>query len=158
MEPETTSYLTRHHSMEDRCLVAPSPEVRKKILSRLKELKELIPDTAEHSVLKQLLRPVEKRPPGFNDGLLRPHNTFRPGTTLSAACGARQKPRGVVHVAVILVDFIDKKFEPYQDINYYRRMWFTLGTNSVRDYYRDVSNNLVDIQAMILIFHLFSSH
>jgi len=136
--------------MEDRCLVAPSPELRKKMLSRLKELKALIADTAEHSVLKQLLRPVEKRPPGYNDGLLRPHSTFRAGTSLSAARAARQKPRGVVYVAVVLVDFTDKKFEPNQDLAYFKRMWFGLGTNSVRDYYRDVSNNLVDIQGEVV--------
>lgn len=92
------------HSMEDRCLVAPHPEVRKKILNSFRELKDMVGKNGDHAILQNLLRPVERRPAGFNDGLLRPHSTFRPGTTLAAARAARVKPRGVNYVAVVLVD------------------------------------------------------
>jgi immune inhibitor A len=138
------------HSMEDRCLVAPHPEVRKKILNSFRELKDMVGKNGDHAILQNLLRPVERRPAGFNDGLLRPHSTFRPGTTLAAARAARVKPRGVNYVAVVLVDFTDRKFDVTQDVNFYNNLWFGIGTNSVRDYYRDVSHGLVDIQGQVV--------
>ncbi|XP_024392239.1 uncharacterized protein [Physcomitrium patens] len=149
MEPGN-SHTSDPHLMEDRCLVAPSPKVRKQVLQKFKDLKRLLGQSAGHSILRTLLRPVERRPPGFNDGLLRPHNTFRPGTSLAAARAARQRPRGVCNVAIVLVDFIDKKFEAEQDLAHYQRLWFGEGTNSVRDYFRDVSKNLVDVQGEIV--------
>lgn len=134
-------------SYSERCLVAPAPEIRKQLLRRYKEIKQSIQETPEHSFLNAVLRPVEKRHVGFNDGVVRPPSTFRPGVSFSAQLAERAPLRGTVNVIVVMVDFSDKKFTASQSNEHYAKLWFEENTNSVRDYYRDVSNGLVTIQA-----------
>jgi immune inhibitor A len=137
------------------CLVAPSKEVRGHILARFKEIKDRIDhestESSTMSVHRTLLRPRERRSPGLNDGLVRPGNTFQPGLSLAAAARAeRTKLRGTINVIVVLVDFSDKKFAASQTATHYEKLWFDVGSNSVRDYYRDVSNNAVDIVGQVV--------
>lgn len=136
--------------MEDRCLVAPHPEVRQRLLTRYNEIKATIAQSSELSFLRSVLRPIERRPPGFNDGLLRPGPTFRPGMTFAAQLKERVLLRGDVNVIVVLVDFSDQKFTPSQTKEHYAKLWFQEGSNSVKDYFRDVSNNKVDIKGEVV--------
>lgn len=145
--PETI--VVKPHSREDRCLVAPHPTVRKRLLERYNEIKTTISDSPEHSFLGAVLRPIERRPPGFNDALLRPGHTFQPG--LSFAAQLQRAPlRGAVNVIVVMVDFSDKKFTADQTKEHYAKLWFEEGTNSVKDFYHDVSNGAVDIKGEVV--------
>uniref|UniRef100_A0A7I4AMP4 Peptidase M6-like domain-containing protein n=1 Tax=Physcomitrium patens TaxID=3218 RepID=A0A7I4AMP4_PHYPA len=144
------SIVVRPHAMEDRCLVAPHPEVRQRLLTRYNEIKATIAQSSELSFLRSVLRPIERRPPGFNDGLLRPGPTFRPGMTFAAQLKERVLLRGDVNVIVVLVDFSDQKFTPSQTKEHYAKLWFQEGSNSVKDYFRDVSNNKVDIKGEVV--------
>lgn len=135
-------------SYEERCLVAPSPEVRQQLLERYEQIKNSL--APEASILRQVLRPVERRPAGFNDGVVRPPSTFSPGTPLRAQLAERAPLRGAVNVAVIMVDFSDKKFSSSQTKDHFEKLWFEENTNSVKDYYRDVSNGAVSIQGEVV--------
>jgi M6 family metalloprotease-like protein len=125
--------------------------VRRRLLDRYNEIKQSIADSPELSFLGAVLRPLEKRPPGFNDALLRPGNTFRPGMTFAAQLAAQRAPlRGPVNVIVVMVDFSDKKFTKDQTKEHYAKLWFEKGTNSVADYFHDVSNGAVDIKGEVV--------
>lgn len=130
---------------EERCLVAPAPEIRARMLQRYHEIKASMAETPEHSFLRQVLRPVERRSVGFNDGVVRPPSTFSPGLSLFRQLQERAPLRGTVNVVVIMIDFSDKKFTAAQTKEHYAKLWFENNTNSVRDYYRDVSNGAVTI-------------
>lgn len=134
----------------ERCLVAPSPEVRKQLLGQYNEIKASLSQADEPSFLQSVLRPVEKRHVGFNDGVVRPPQSFAPGVSRMAQVAERAPLRGAVNVIVVLVDFSDKKFTASQTNEHFAKLWFEENTNSVRDYYRDVSNGAVTIQARTL--------
>jgi immune inhibitor A len=135
---------------QERCLVAPAPEIRAQMLRRYNEIKASMAETPEHSFLRQVLRPVERRHVGYNDGVVRPPSTFRPGLSLAGQLKERAPLRGTVNVIVVMVDFSDKKFTPTQTQEHYSRLWFEDGTNSVKDYYRDVSNGAVTITGEVV--------
>ncbi|KAG0603916.1 hypothetical protein M758_10G130200 [Ceratodon purpureus] len=144
------SVIVRPHSVEDRCLVAPHPTVRKHLLEKYNEMKERLADSSEMSFLREVLRPIERRPPGFNDALLRPGNTYRPGMTFAAQLAERTPLRGDVNVIVVMVDFSDKKFTESQTKEHYTKLWFEEGANSVKDYFKEVSNGAVDIKGEVV--------
>lgn len=137
-------------SYNERCLVAPSPEIRAQLLRRYHEIKASMTETPEHSFLRQVLRPVERRHVGFNDGVVRPPSTFGPSLSMAAQLKQRAPLRGTVNVIVVMVDFSDKKFTATQTKEHYSKLWFEDGTNSVKDYYRDVSNGVVTITGEVV--------
>src|SRR4051812_35227089 len=117
----------------ERCMIAPSPEVKEKLKKDLKKLK----DIASDSVLANLLTPKQQTSVGLNDGLVMPGNVFPLGTSAGAvrAHSSKRGPlRGSVRVAVVLVDFPDKKLT--QTKKHYEDLFFSSKKGSVKDYYK----------------------
>ena len=92
----------------DRCTVAPSPELSKRIKAELgrlagtKRLQELAPT----------IKMAEPQAPGLNDGLIIPGSQFPLGTSIErvrSAAAERAPLRGTVRVVVVLVDFSDQQ-------------------------------------------------
>jgi immune inhibitor A len=134
-----------------RCMVAPSPELRERINSAMRTM------AASGAVPAALrLRAAEPRALGFNDGVIIPPEEFPLGTapsTIRAAAVARPTGplRGVLRVIVVLVEFPDKPM--MQTRKHYEDLFFSLGalpTKSVREYYREVTHGLIDIQGDVV--------
>jgi immune inhibitor A len=131
----------------DRCLVAPSPQIRRQIRDRLRAASaEIAP-----------MGPVALRPqnrPGFNDGLIVPGQEFPLGTPLESvrSMAARRAPlRGDVRVIVVLVDFSDAPMT--RPAESFRDLFFSTGkipTGSVREYFSEVSNNLIKLTGEVV--------
>ncbi|HEX6664976.1 MAG TPA: M6 family metalloprotease domain-containing protein [Solirubrobacterales bacterium] len=132
-----------------RCMVAPAPKLSDKIAKELqsadKSLKSL-PQAEVHA----------ERPKAFglNDGLIIPGTEFplgAPPSTIRNAAADRAPLRGALRVIVILVDFSDKKISASKA--HFEELFFSQGkmaTGSVRDYYKEVSNGLIDIQGEVV--------
>jgi immune inhibitor A len=133
-----------------RCMVAPAPRVRQEIDQALDRIKEggfrLAPG---HSLR---LGPPNRL--GLNDGVIIPGARFPLGTSPSrirAAAAERAPLRGAVQVIVVLVEFSDRKMETSRER--LEELFFsesTLETGSVRDYFRDVTGELIDIQGQVV--------
>lgn len=133
-----------------RCMVAPNPALRDRIKTAMRSLAAAggIPGAL-------MLRAAEPRELGFNDGVILPPETFPLGTAPSvirAAAARTAGPlRGVLRVIVVLVDFPDKPMT--QTRKHFEDLFFSLGvlpTKSVREYYRDVTHGLIDIQGDVV--------
>lgn len=133
-----------------RCMVAPHPDLRERIKSAMESLAVAggLPSALS-------LRAAEPRILGFNDGVIIPPEEFALGTapsTIRAAATARAAGplRGTIRVIVVLVDFADKPMTHTRQ--HYQDLFFSLGkpNKSVRDYYREVTNNLIDIQGDVV--------
>src|SRR6476660_8220502 len=91
----------------ERCMVAPSPQLRERI-------KAAIASLAASGGLPQALslHAAEPRVLGLNDGVIIPPEEFAAGTApsiiRSAAARATGPLRGTVRVIVVLVDFSDR--------------------------------------------------
>ncbi|MFE0653420.1 M6 family metalloprotease domain-containing protein [Streptomyces sp. NPDC059534] len=126
------------------CAVAPSPDLRRRMLEELDEAR------GGPGELTNLLGFTSTPTPlGFDDGTIFPPEDFPPGTaraTISAAAADRAPLRGTIRVVVVLVDFSDKPItKSAADID---RLFFSLGAmphGSVREYYREVTNGMVDL-------------
>ncbi|CAN5117896.1 hypothetical protein BH09BAC4_BH09BAC4_17640 [soil metagenome] len=129
-------------------LVPPSPEAQEKIKKELDKLQKRDSPFAANISFRQ------NNPVGLDDGLIFPGTLFPLGTTASVASNAaadRAPLRGAVRVAVVLVNFTDRAIA--QPVSHYTDLFFSLGvvpTGSVREYYREVSNNAVDIQGQVI--------
>jgi immune inhibitor A len=132
-----------------RCMVAPAPAVREQINQALMRVSEGDLSLAGHR--------VQFRPPqrlGFNDGLIIPGTRFPLGTSPSrvrAAAAERAPLRGALQVIVVLVEFSDRKLEATAER--FEELFFsegTLATGSVRDYFDEVTNDLIDIQGQVV--------
>ncbi|MCB5165819.1 M6 family metalloprotease domain-containing protein [Streptomyces bambusae] len=126
------------------CAVAPSPELRQRLLVELNELRN---GPGELAGLLGFAR--TPRPLGLDDGTIFPPDEFPSGTsrsTIAAAAADRAPLRGTVRVIVVLADFSDQPMEKSAaDID---RLFFSLGAmphGSVREYFREVTNGLVDL-------------
>jgi immune inhibitor A len=134
----------------NRCLIAPHPKVKKKIKQEIARLKE----SSKDIIFANNIKFREPTRPGFNDGLIYPGNTFPLGTSLGVARNARLEKaplRGIVRVIVVLVDFSDKPMRKTK--KHFEDLFFSKGvvpTGSVREYYREVTRNLVDIQGQVV--------
>ncbi|HEY6877645.1 MAG TPA: M6 family metalloprotease domain-containing protein, partial [Polyangiales bacterium] len=133
----------------ERCMVAPHPQLRDKIKQSFNALRSAAPEE-----LRSLLVAGERKRFGFNDGAILPPSEFLLGAAPSAvrSSGLDRAPlRGVVRVAVVLVDFADKAMTATQA--HFEQLFFSLGslpTKSVREYYREVTNGLIDIQGVVV--------
>jgi immune inhibitor A len=128
------------------CAVSASPQLRERVRLAAAEARRAagLPEVGGAAALVR-----EPRRFGFNDGVIRPPSTFRPGTTrreITSAAADRPPLRGPVRVLVVLIDFPDKSFgEP---TSRYQDLFFSTGvvpTGSVVEYFRDVTNGLVEI-------------
>jgi immune inhibitor A len=132
-----------------RCAVAPHPELRRRI-------NDAVSQAARAAGLPALLtlRPAEPKQFGLNDGVILPPELFPLGTPPSAirnAAADRAPLRGAIRVIVVLVDFSDKAMT--QTAAHYRDLFFSVGVlpkKSVREYFQDVTNGLIDIQGDVV--------
>ncbi len=132
-----------------RCMVSASPGLHKKIGNELK---------AADKALKSLpMGEVHAHRPqkfGLNDGLIIPGTEFPLGTppaTIKNAAAERAPLRGVVRVIVVLVEFSDKKMKASKE--HFEELFFSQGkmaTGSVRDFYQEATNGLIDIQGQVV--------
>ena len=128
----------------ERCLVAPSPELRDQIKTQLASLR-----ASSDSLVGNMLRAEQSVPIGMNDGLIRPGPTFPIGTdamTIQRAAADRAPLRGETRVIVVLVDFEDKPFASSQQ--HFEDLFFSTGVlpnGSVREYFSEVTNGMVEI-------------
>lgn len=145
---------TTHHAravQSEACFVAPSPELAERWKTELADLREGAADAAVASVLAIGRQP---RPLGFDDGVILPPDEFPLDTPLAAirsAAADRAPLRGSVRVIVVLVDFSDKTMAATAD--HFRDLFFSTGKlphGSVREYYRDVTNNLIDLDGEVV--------
>lgn len=127
-------------------LAPPSPQLEKRMLAEMQELRKQLVNTVLHNRVKA---GRGYRPVGFNDGLIYPGDLFPVGTgaeTARKAAAQRTSLKGQVNVIVLLIDFNDKPME--QDKAHFEELFFSRGvvpTGSVRDYFLEVSNGKVDI-------------
>jgi len=132
-----------------RCAVAPHPDLREKINAAIQAARDAGGFPGALS-----LRAAEPKVYGLNDGTIYPPDSFPLGASPSIIRSAaldRAPLRGTLRVIVVLVDFTDKHMTKTQ--NHFRDLFFSLGalpTKSVREYFRDVTNGLVDIQGDVV--------
>jgi immune inhibitor A len=132
----------------ERCAVSMSPELRERVKAALANMR------AAAGVAGALsLRAAEPHVLGLNDGVIVPPEAFPLGTAPSvirSAAAARAPLRGTLRVIVVLVDFSDKHMAQTQQ--HFRDLFFALGgaKKSVRDYYREVTHGLIDIQGDVV--------
>ena len=130
----------------NRCMVAPHPDLHERIKSTMRSL------AASGGLPSALmLHAAEPRRLQFNDGVIVPPEEFPLGTapSLIRTMAARVSAplRGTVRVIVALVDFSDKPMT--QTTKHFEDLFFSLGVlpkKSVREYYRDVTHGLIDLQ------------
>lgn len=132
-----------------RCAVAPHPDLRARIVDALNSMKQA------HGFNETfVVKLAEPKAEGLNDGMIYPPDQFPLGTppsTIRSAAADRAPPRGTLRVIVVLVDFTDKPMT--QSANHFRDLFFSQGvipTKSVREYYHEVTNGLVDIQGDVV--------
>lgn len=134
----------------NRCMIAPSPDLKKELKGDLKKLKKQLGS----SVLSNLLTPLGKTKVGLNDALLRPGKSFPLGMSASrvkAVAADRSPLQGTLKVIVVLVDFADKALAKPK--KYYEDLFFSEGviaTGSVKEYYKEVTNGLVNISGQVV--------
>lgn len=133
-----------HRHIEDPCFVAPSPELREKLdaeLTRLRKRKTGVGDALGTS--------KEPRALGLNDGMILPPDAFPFGTpdSVMRTSGLDRAPlRGSVRVIVVLADTSDRPMT--RSAQSFRDLFFSTGvvaTGSVREYFHEVTNGLVDV-------------
>lgn len=133
----------------DRCLVAPSPELRERIRSEFGELRN-----ASSSLMSGMLRFGQEVPIGMNDGLIYPGDTFPLGTsafTVRRAAAERAPLRGTLRVIVVLVEFSDREMS--ESVEHYEELFFSTGempNGSVKEYFTEVTHGLVDIEGEVV--------
>jgi immune inhibitor A len=133
----------------ERCMVAPSPELRARIKAAMTTM-------AAAGGLPQALslHAAEPAALGLNDGVIIPPEEFAAGTSpsiiRSAAARSAGPLRGTVRVIVVLVDFSDKPMTQTQQ--HFQDLFFSEGKSkkSVREYYRDVTHGLIDLQGDVV--------
>ncbi len=134
---------------KERCAVAPSPQLRERIKGALSQIQA-------SGGLPPLLniKAAEPKAYGLNDGTIFPPDYFPAGTSpllIANAAADRAPLRGTLRVIVVLVDFSDKPMVQTQ--NHFRDLFFSIGTlptKSVREYYQEVTNGLIDIQGDVV--------
>ena len=133
----------------DRCLVAPSPQLRTRIRERLRSV-----GAALDIVPGGRLAVRSQNRPGFNDGMIVPGSEFPLDTPLRvvrSAAADRAPLRGNVRVIVVLVDFSDAPMTRSAD--QFRDLFFSTGkiaTGSVCEYFKEVSNSLINITGEVV--------
>lgn len=134
----------------ERCMVAPHPNLKKKLKKEFEKLKESL----GHSSLRTLLKPESKTKLGLNDGILTPGDVFPLGTSRSGArriAASRSPLKGTVRVIVVMVDFPDKAITKKK--KHFEDLFFSTGvvpTGSVKEYYKEVTNGKISIAGEVV--------
>jgi immune inhibitor A len=134
----------------ERCLVAPSPQLRSRIRERLRSVAAA---TADFVPARRIAIQPQNRP-GLNDGLIVPGTEFPLGTplrTVRRAAAERAPLRGDINVIVVLVDFVDAPMTRSAD--QFRDLFFSTGkipTGSVREYFAEVTDNLINLAGQVV--------
>lgn len=134
----------------NRCMIAPSPDLKKKLKDQIKTLKRDLGS----SVLSNMLKPLGKTKVGFNDALLRPGSSFPLGMSargIKKEAASRSPLQGEVKVIVVLVEFSDKKLSHQK--KHYQDLFFSEGiieTGSVKEYYKEVTDGKVNITGEVV--------
>lgn len=129
----------------DFCAVAPSPELQLRLSNELDRLRA----TPGAALVGNLAISRHPRLLGFDDGVIIPSAEFPLGTSISSirsAAADRAPLRGAVRVVVILVDFSDKPMT--ESVSHFNDLFFSTGvkpSGSVKEYYREVTNGMVDL-------------
>ncbi len=137
-------------ALDQRCVVAPHPDLEDKIRELVRKASGRLAGAVPAETLQ--LPPVSR--PGFNDGLIIPGSHFPIGTPVGlvrSAAADRAPLRGIVRVVVVLVDFSDKAMT--QTAAHFNDLFFSTGvipTGSVREYYQEVTNGLVQLQGQVV--------
>jgi immune inhibitor A len=132
-----------------RCAVAPHPELRAKMVETLRSIRST-PGFNQTFTVKL----AEPKAFGLNDGMIYPPEEFPVGTAPSvirSAAADRAPLRGALKVIVVLVDFTDKPMNA--TAAHFKDLFFSQGvipTKSVREYYQEVTNGLIDIQGEVV--------
>ncbi|WP_406437211.1 M6 family metalloprotease domain-containing protein [Streptomyces sp. NBC_00631] len=130
------------------CAIAPSPELRDRMLQELERVR------GESDVAGLFRLGGNPRKFGYGDAVHMPPEAFAPGTSLEAiraASAARTPLTGAIRVVVVLADFADKPMTA--DNEHFEKLFFSVGElphGSVRDYYREVTHGLVDIVGEVI--------
>ena len=133
----------RSHQDPDRCMVSLHPDVRERLRDELEKLGDSI-----SPLLRKRLRFRYPKALGLNDGLIYPPSSFPAGTHPSAMRSAardRAPLAGTVRIAVVLADFDDAQFPAAASPEFFTDRFFSNVANSVRTYFKEVSNNSVDV-------------
>ena len=135
--------------LRQRCLVAPSPQLRERILERLRGISE----GPGVGLGGRIVIQPQKRP-GFNDGLIIPGSEYPLGTPLwrvRRAAATRAPLRGAVRVIVVLVDFTDAPMATPP--GHFNDLFFSTGkipTGSVREYFTEASHGLLTLTGQVV--------
>ncbi|WHZ16401.1 MAG: Putative protease [Nitrospira sp.] len=128
----------------ERCLVAPHPDLKKKLMADLAKAKG-----RARTAFSNMLRISRSKPVGMDDGLIFPGDLYPLGTsarTVRNGALDRAPLRGTVRVIVVLVDFSDKPMTKTK--KHFEDLFFSIGVlpnGSVRDYYKEVTHGLIDM-------------
>lgn len=135
----------------ERCVVAPAPELRERIVKEVQRQRGL---KRALGPMSTTLRAPEPRSPGLNDGLIIPGTMFPLGTPLERVRSAaleRAPLVGTVRVIIVLVEFTDQALS--HTAQQFNDLFFSTGvipTGSVREFYTEVSNGTIDIQGQVV--------
>jgi immune inhibitor A len=130
-------------------MVGPAPELRDRLASEIQRVEEGLEGVGGRRLLVR-----EPRAMGLNDGLIVPGEYFPLGTPPSRVRSEaleRAPLRGRINVIVVLVDFSDQQFS--QNAAHFNDLFFSVGTmatGSVRDFFREASHGLIDIQGQVV--------
>ncbi|QKV72714.1 M6 family metalloprotease domain-containing protein [Amycolatopsis sp. Hca4] len=134
----------------EHCFVAPHPDLADRLKEGLDRLRSEAPET-----LAGYVGPVRKpRAIGLDDGTIIPPDEYplgTPETVIRNAAMERAPLRGTVRVIVVLVDFSDKQLTA--TAQHFHDLFFSTGVlpnGSVKEYYREVTNGLVDIDGDVV--------
>ena len=138
----------RANADDARCAVSMAPEARERLKTAIESMR-----STEGMPMALSLRAAEPRALGLNDGVIIPPDSFPLGTSPSvirSAAADRAPLRGTLRVIVVLVDFSDKHMAQTQQ--HFRDLFFKQNgpQKSVRDYYAEVTNGLIDIQGDVV--------
>jgi immune inhibitor A len=134
----------------DACFVVASPELNARVTADVQRLRGRA--RGPMSALLGVARTPRRL--GFDDGVIVPPEEFPFGTSLARirdAAAERAPLRGTVRVIAVLVDFSDKAMTTTAD--QVRDLFFSTGVlanGSVKEYYREVTNGLVDITGEVV--------
>ena len=133
---------------ELRTLIPPHPDLEDELIKEINKLRK------SKSIMSEKITIRNTKPVGMDDGLIYPGTLYPVGTTAAIArAGAADRAplTGTVRIIVVLVNFSDKTIT--QPVSHYQQLFFSLGTyatGSLREYFREVSNNSVDIQGQVV--------
>jgi immune inhibitor A len=148
--PAAGAITVHPHHVDDLCVVAPSPELKETLVGQFERLRNRAAGLVGRHLTLGAPRHV-----GLNDGLIYPGTYYPLGTTAAVAQRAaleRAPLRGAVRVVVVLVDFSDKEMGAGAADRFSQLFFSTdeLSHGSVKEYFADVSNGLIDIQGEVV--------